>query len=213
MTMAGSLPQLEQIPPANPADIYAFHQIPEFALQYVTGDLGLAPPGQTGYDGQLPESLSSLEGWQLTEYLNRLSQYKSYVQHHLAIVDIDRMARKVALNGIKARIRISLRAESSRKLTNSDKDDIVNNSEEVQKAEFYYTLAEAKYALLRNLCDAAQMSWDTVSRNITERGQSMYNNRREHNISAIPLDPHNNNYRGPPKQQEKSIWKRPGKVT
>jgi hypothetical protein len=125
---------------------------------------------------------------------------------------MERMTWETQLEGIKARIRAGLRADviTGRKLTGPDKDDIVTNSDEVQKTQYYFMLAEAKHELLKSLANACQLKWDTVSRHITERGQSAYNNRREHNISNIPLQPSNNNYRGPPKQGT-HIFKRAGR--
>ena len=208
--MAGSLPTQDTIPVANPQDIYNLHAIPGHAVNFITS-IGLTPPAPSDFDGQLPAKLNVLEGWQLTELLNQCSQRKAYIQHKLAEVEAERLTSKAVLEGIRARIRMGLRAEQiqGRKMTGPDKDDFVTNSDEVQKAQFYYILAESKYAMLRNLSDSAQLSWDTVSRHITQLGQSMYNNRREHNINAIPTLPSNDAYRGPPRAGN-PLFKRPG---
>jgi len=141
-----------------------------------------------GFKGETPKQLTTLSDEELGDLLNNISQWCGFAESELEKAAIIRESSKKQLDFIKARIRIAIKAQhSGKRLTEKDKDDIVETHHKVVEAYQNALSSESYYRLVRVLRDQAQRNWDTVSRRITQRGQQVERMKREQNIGSVPI--------------------------
>jgi hypothetical protein len=141
----------------------------------------------------MPQDLTELGDDELGDLLNNLSQYCGYAEYQLALASVARDEAEARLDYISARVRIGikanhaeLRAEGEGKLTEKDKNDLVETEPRVVAARSESLYADASYHLIKVIRDKTQRDWETVSRRITQRGQEVERMRREANVSHVP---------------------------
>lgn len=187
--MAGALGevQLDAIVPVEQAS-QAFHREQE-VLNYVHGTLGIPQftrPSQVV--SALPEDLTRLDDNQLGQLLNVLGQWVGYIDQQLANADSARNSADSYLTYIQARVRIEIKSRSEKKLTSQEKNDIMETNPQVVDAKNKSMFWDAIYRLTKSLRDSVQLSWETASRRITQRGQEVDRMRRETNVAGIPAN-------------------------
>lgn len=156
------------------------------ALQYVA-ERGIPIPGPpVGYAGEMPPSIVQLDDNALGELLNHVDQWLAYIDGQLAIADGERASAKATLEFREARIRLSIKANSDKKITVGDKADMATTEPQIVEARQRYLYCEAIYSLMRAARNKAQQNWETVSRRITQRGQESDRGRRESNVAGVP---------------------------
>ena len=149
---------------------------------------GILPPGLpgSGYRGEMPRDLTSLDDDELGELLNNLSQFTGYVESELAQAQSKLDAAKSRLDFIYASIRLGVKANAEGRLTERDKTDLVITNPRVVLAQQDILYTETIYRLTRTVKEQAQRNWETVSRRITQRGQEIERMKRDHNVAGIP---------------------------
>lgn len=150
--------------------------------------LFLPRPPASGYSGEMPANITALTDDQLGELLNDISQYASYVEGQYALVTAELQTAEKQEIFVRAAVRKEIRAlERERKLTNPDKDDLMETDSRVLEVTkttlFYYNIKVMTKAIL----EKAQRDWETVSRRITQRGQEIDRQKRTMNTQHVPL--------------------------
>lgn len=145
----------------------------------------------SGYRGEMPQDLTSLDDDELGDLLNNLSQYTGYVESELAQAQSKLDSAKAQYDYIYAGTRLKVKAAAEGRLTDRDKTDLVITNEKVREAQARVIYAECTYRLTRTIREQAQRNWETVSRRITQRGQEVERMKREHNVAGIqaPMRP------------------------
>lgn len=186
--MAGSLERVSLI---QPEDLEQGSQqlgsVTHAAVAYVH-QRGIPLPGtpSNGFQGQMPSPLTSLSDEQLGDLLNDLGEWCAYLDGQLAIADSERKAAEADYEFRKARIRMAIKAtEDGKKITVSDKNDIMTTDPRVLQAWQRSLYTESSYYLIRAIANKAQRNWETVSRRITQRGQEIERHKRESSIAGI----------------------------
>lgn len=184
--MAGTLGKVELLPPIDLYEGQAHLQVSQRARE-VVAQLGVAypQPPKSGFQGDLPEDITSLDDEQLGDLLNNLSQLLSYLDFKLADAENQRNEAEAILKYVQARIRMAMKAEG-KKTTVGDKNDATNTDPRVVTAWGTSLCANHIYELTKALRNRAQSGWETVSRRITQRGQEVDRMRRESNIAGVP---------------------------
>lgn len=149
---------------------------------------GLTPvTAPSGYKGEMPHDLTSLDDDDLGDILNNLSAWCAYVDYELAQASSQRDAANAALETCMARIRLAYKTdEEGRKLTVQEKSDLVLNDPRVNVAQSKALYYETLYTLTRVYRETAQRNWETVSRRITQRGQEVDRMKRQSNVAGVP---------------------------
>lgn len=146
------------------------------------------PVAPAHYPGEMPENITQLDDSQLGDLLNRQSNWCSFVDTELAKADANLAEAKARLDFIRSRVRIMLKVDGDqKKLTNSDKDDLVNTDPRVVSSTSRALFCDAVYSLTRAIRERAQRNWETISRRITQRGQEIERMKRESNVGQAPL--------------------------
>jgi len=197
---SGSLGTIEARPPeeldtgAKRLDVY------QDALTQVQSRGIIAPSLPTsGYRGEMPQDITSLDDNDLGDLLNNLSQYTGYVESELAQAQAKLDSAKAQFDFTYARVRIGVKMSMEGRLTDRDKTDLVVTDPRVVEAQARVLYSESVYRLTRTIREQAQRNWETVSRRITQRGQEVERMKREHNVAGIT---------GPP--QTGRFFRRPG---
>jgi hypothetical protein len=180
---------LNLLAPASIEQGVASLSVAQQALEEVTkrGFRFPSLPQQT-YQGVLPPNIVQMTDEQIGSLLNEIATWTSYAETQLSLAKQSRNEMEGKLGFIRARIRVALKAsDDHRKLSNPDKDDIVNTDPRVLQAQRDFLYTEAVYDYTKQFVSAAQRDWDTVSRRITQRGQEVERSRRGENISNIPV--------------------------
>lgn len=188
--MPGALGRLDLRPPEDIERGKALLTTPPgAALEYLhSRGLDLAAPPRSGYKGEMPAVLTSLDDEMLGNLLNDLSAWCAFVESELARATTERDAATEHLDFVRARVRLGLKLdEDGKKLTVQDKNDRVETDPRVVEAASRELYIESVYTLTRVIRDRAQRDWDTVSRRITQRGQEVERFKREANVAGIPV--------------------------
>lgn len=188
--MAG---QLERVSLVQPVDLEAgsatLGNITNTAMAYVQ-HVGVPLPQvpANGFQGAMPSEITMLGDDDLGNLLNNLGEWCAYLDGQLAIADSERKSAEAGLDFIKSRIRMALKvAEDGKKLTVSDKNDIMNTDPRVLQVWQKALYTESAYQLIRAIANKAQRNWDTVSRRITQRGQEVEREKRQNSVAGVPL--------------------------
>lgn len=139
----------------------------------------------SGYRGEMPQDLTSLDDDDLGDLLNNLSQYTGYVESELAQAQTKLDSAKAQFDFTYAKVRIGVKAAAEGRLTDRDKTDLVITDPRVVEAQASALYAEGIYRLTRTIREQAQRNWETVSRRITQRGQEVERMKRDHNVAGI----------------------------
>jgi hypothetical protein len=143
---------------------------------------------QQGYQGVLPTNLVNLDDNSLGELLQQISTWCGYADMELAKARAARNEAEEKMKGIMSRLRLAVKmASEGRKPSNPEMDDVVNSDPRVIDAKRNYLYTEAVFDYTKQLVDAAQRDWETVSRRITQRGQEVERNRRTEGVGNVPV--------------------------
>lgn len=151
--------------------------------------VGLLPPSlPVDYRGEMPHDLSSLDDEKLGDLLNKLSSWCDFVDsEHAKALSQHRVAEEI-LSSTRANIRVKLKADDEgKKLAQKDKDDWVDLDTDVVDARAQELYCFTRLTRLRQMREAAQKKWETVSRTITLRGQEVDRLRRNENVAGVPM--------------------------
>jgi hypothetical protein len=159
------------------------------AVAMVTSILPAPQSISTGdFRGEMPQSLAAMDDDDLGDLLTKVGEWTAYVEFELAKADTARKQSEAQLNFTKASIRLSLKADqlSGKKLTVSDKNDLMTTHPHVVDATAKAIFDESVYQMMRAIAEKAQRNWDTISRRITQRGQQVERIKRENNVASLP---------------------------
>jgi hypothetical protein len=187
-----SLPNLAILPPSAPEEALPKFNITDAALRDVSGIMAVPSRMREGdFNGELPPSITSLDDDTLGDLLAKANQWTAFVQFELAKADAARKGSEASLKWLQAAIRLTLKSDqiTGKRLTVTEKDDIMTTHPQVVDAQSAVLFAEAKYQMIRAIYDKAQQNWDTVSRRITQRGQQVERIKRESAVGSIPAQP------------------------
>lgn len=148
---------------------------------------GIVEPRPSGdYRGQMPEQITLLDDEKLGDLLNNISQWCGFLEIEVSKASAMRDQSEAQLDFVRSRLRIGLRFDSDgKKLAVKDKDDMVEVDPRVVDANAKFLYDNTVYSLTKVLRDKSQRDWETVSRRITQRGQSIDRSRREGNVSGM----------------------------
>jgi hypothetical protein len=184
--MAGTLPNLAVLPPSAPEEGIRDLNTSDGAISLVTR-MFQPPTPPEDYTGWMPRSISAMDDDELGDLLVKAGEWTGHVDFELAKAEAQRESAKAQYDFIRARIRLSLRNDNEgKKLTVSDKDDLVDTDPRVVEAYSRWLTTKAVYELTRVIRDKSQRNWDTISRRITQRGQGVERSKREHSVNAVP---------------------------
>jgi hypothetical protein len=199
--MAGALGRLDLMPPASIDDVREqLSTAYEDAMKELTKQ-GIRPGGapSSGYEGEMPADLTSLDDEQVGNLLNNLSGWCGFLDVELAKADSEYNESQKVLNTLKRNIRIWFKTDpDGHRLTGPDKDDRVDNDPRVVMADRHDLMCYTKYKVLKAMNQQAQRNWETVSRRITMLGQQIQRAKREMNVAGTPLQGRTF-LRGPPR--------------
>ena len=189
MATAGALGKIDFRAPDDPTLETKKLNVYEDAMAAVTSwGLTTPKPMMNGYNGGLPNDLTALDDESLGDLLSNLSQYIGYVESRLAQSDVNKGESESHLEFVKSKIRLGLRAAIGEgRVTAQDKTDAMVADERFKEAEKRAQYCDAIYKITKNIRDTAQRNWETVSRQITLRGQGVERMRREGNVVGVPV--------------------------
>lgn len=185
----GTLGRLDLLPPE---DLDNIQESLSSAVQDAMSEIqrkGIQPAGPPkGYQGEMPDNLSSLDDERVGNLLNNLSRWCGYLDTELTKAASLKKQSEVHLSKVMARVRLTIKVdEDNKKLTGPDKDDRVECDPRVVEASrrevYHFTL----YTVMKGVRDEAQKNWETVSRRITQRGQEVGRMRREISVAGTPV--------------------------
>lgn len=187
------MPSLGKITTLEPEDLEVGSKKLNIAEAAITAveqrGLRFPVPPSSGFKGEMPAELTSLDDEDLGDLLNNVGEWCGFVDKELATSAIHRASAQADLVFIQARIRIAIKSDDSKKVTVSDKDDMMETDPRVIEAKGKVLYTEAVYQLTKTIRDGAQRSWDTVSRRITQRGQAIERMKRETNVAGMKQQP------------------------
>lgn len=139
------------------------------------------------YKGEIPADLTTLNDDQLGMYLTLLSNWIDYVGGKLASVDSARTQAKEQMKFVSARIRLTYKtdAETGKKLSNPERDDMVTTDLRFVEANSRYLYFENLYAYTRTVHDSAEQKYKAVSRRITQRQDELSRGTRGSTVGSI----------------------------
>lgn len=183
---SGSLGPIDNLQPeeleteAKKLDVY------QDALATVQSKGIMAPTlPASGYKGEMPQDITSLDDDELGDLLNNVSQYTGFVESELAQVQAKLDSAKAQYDYIYAKTRIRVKTHQEGRLTDRDRTDLVITDPQVRDYQAKVIYSESMYRLIRTIREQAQRNWETVSRRITQRGQEIERMKREHNVAGI----------------------------
>lgn len=184
-----TLPNMTLIQPMSEEEgIQKLSSSPAKALKDLYDSAIPIPSKPQDYDGNVPRSLKNMSEEDLGDLLNKQSEWAAWIHFELAKAEAYREAARGEMDFLRAKIRLSLkRDETGAKLTVKDKDDWVEADPRVVDAVFRHDYWNSMYRLTRAIAERAQRDWDTISRRITLRGQSIDRVVRGHNVANIPV--------------------------
>jgi hypothetical protein len=161
---------------------------------------GIRIPTQpaSGYAGEMPADITSFDDEALGRLLNNISQYIGYVEGQLALIDMDRKSSTAAYEYLQARKRIEIKAlprDDVGRLTERDKEDMMMTDPRVIEAQLRVLYDDYRFYIVKNIRDAAQRDWESVSRRITQRGQDVQRQTRTGNVAGVPIGIPQSNWR------------------
>lgn len=187
--MAGTLGRLDLLPSENFETIRTKLSVFGEAMESLAkqGLTSVGPP-VSGYRGEMPKELSSLDDERLGDLLNEASSLCAWLDEMYGQALAQHREADEILNSARADVRIKLKVdEDGKKMTVSDKNDRVENDPNVVEARRRELFYFVRVTVLRNARETAQKKWDTVSRHITIRGQEVERLRRGEAVAGAPL--------------------------
>lgn len=184
----GSLGRLEVQPPEELDDGLARLTVFSDAVATVTAMLGGPLPGPplSGFKGEMPGDITLINDEQLGNLLNNLSQWCGFleVEYSKSLAALDEAKSKEDFARSRVRLGMKMDPETGKKLTVQDKNDLVETDSRVLLMISRRLYCETVYSLTRVLKDKAQRDWETASRRITQRGQSIDRGQRGTNVAG-----------------------------
>lgn len=139
------------------------------------------------FTGFLPP-MSTLTDAQLSELLGHINNWIGYAEEVIAECEIQLKVAEEQLEFLQSSIRIALRA-TEEKLTVQDKADIGNTDKRIVAAKNRSLYCYAVHTQAKAVLNRANKAWETISREVTQRGQGIVRSRREENVGNIPTSP------------------------
>ncbi len=177
-----------------------YRQSAEAALKATQQKGFISPPApcyvgphgnQIQYMGEIPTDLTTLTDDQLGWYMGLLSEYNGYVQFQLAEADANVTAAKAEETFVEASLRLSYKKDDEdKKRSNPERDDCVQTDRryvEVHARTVYY---EAYWRIAKAIALRAEQNFNAISRRITQRGQDVERDRRNHGVTGSVNIPH-----------------------
>lgn len=164
----------------------------EAARQQVWQTFGseqLAPP-PGGFPLYIPVTFENVSDRDLGELLNKISNGLAFAEARLSDASVGKNYADVIREKTRAYVRVMVRKaaiDRKEKLHAQDKDDEVVIHELMHRADARCIYWETYYGSVKWIRDALQKNWETVSRQITLRGQETNRFNREATVSNIPL--------------------------
>lgn len=159
--------------------------------QATVARMGYPTPGlpTSGYKGEMPSDITSQDDDDLGGLLQELGEYIGSLESALAQAEVDRNAAEAHVIYIKARVRLGFKAASDiyGKLTDKDKNDLVETEPRVIDAISRALYCEAVYKITKALLSKSDRDWNSVSRRITQRGQDVQRMVRGSNVAGVPV--------------------------
>ena len=144
-----------------------------------------SPPKLPGFNGEMPSDITSLDDDELGDLLNKMSLHIGWVEFELMWAH-SRLEIATSQYEYKySRVRLSIKAHTTGKLTDKDRSDYVVSDDSIREAKKQVLFAEAFYRITKNIRDQAQRHWDTISRRITQRGQEVERMKRESSVAGV----------------------------
>lgn len=141
----------------------------------------------SGFDGQMPKSLTELDDDELGDLLFQLSEWIGWADGEMVNAKLAMDAAQAKVDFLQSHVRLMVRA-SGEKMTGPDKLDMMKNDKRVIDAEARLLFCSGVYDMIRSLVNRAQKNWDTASRRITQRGQDVDRMKRGENVgNSTPL--------------------------
>jgi len=148
---------------------------------------GFLFPGvpQSGYQGTIPPYLVNMNDEQLGDLLQQIATWCSWAAAELSKARAARNEAEAKMDLTKSRVRLAIKASTEgRRPSNPEMDDHVRCDPRYIETQRNYLYCDAVYDYTKNLVEAGQRDWDTVSRRITQRGQEIERNRRTENVGT-----------------------------
>lgn len=145
--------------------------------------MGIPPAGPPadGFRGEMPDDITQLSDVELGKLLGKLDAWCEYTSVQLALVRSDRDAAEKELDLIAAKLRTRLKfdSETGKKLTNTEREDLIKSDARYVEAQSKVLYYEGLYRYTEAIAEAAERSFKTVSRRITQRGQDLHRANRD----------------------------------
>lgn len=155
------------------------------------GFVSPAPPqvataaGPQYFRGELPTDVTALTDDQLGTFMGLLSAWNDYVQHQLAEADTQLSKAKSSQALVEANLRIMYQKDAEgKKRSNPERDDYVGIDRRFIDAQSSTLYWETMWRYTKAVANAAEQSFNTISRRITQRGQEVDRGRREGNAGG-----------------------------
>jgi hypothetical protein len=191
---SGSLGPISAQLPTQEMDVGQFDVSRDVIAAVQQRGIQIPGPPVSGYRGEMPANITSLDDEQLGTMMADQSQWVGYIEGQLAIADGLKKSSASTEDYIRARIRLTLRTLSKEelggvKLSEKDKSDWVECDPKVLEAHKRALYYEGIYRLTLATRDKAQRDWETVSRRITQRGQDVQRQIRNNQVAGVPVTP------------------------
>jgi hypothetical protein len=188
---SGSLGRLDIQPTMELNDGRQYFHTLDQAIQSVLQKGILLPgPPASGYRGEMPADITSLDDEALGTLLTDSSQWIGYIEVQLALADGARKEADKELTYVESKIRGTLRAmgkdEHGVKLSEKDKSDWTEGEPRVIEAAAKSIYCEQVYRITLAIRDKSQRDWESISRRITQRGQDYGRQVRNGSIAGVP---------------------------
>jgi len=146
------------------------------------------PAGPQVFTGQLPPNLTELTDDRLGELLTLFGRWQDFIQTELAYAYNAYKQAESQLEFVEAQLYITYKLdESGKKRTDTERKSLMlvdSRLIEVKRNLNYY---DSIYRIIKAMASAADKSWETVSRRITQRQQDLERGRRENNVGNSKL--------------------------
>jgi len=147
-----------------------------------------AIPQNQKYHGVLPSNLIFLDDNSLGDLLGEIATWCNYANSELAKARAARDESEEKMKSVVSRLRLNVKmVTEGRKPSNPEMDDIVNSDQRTIDVKRNYLFCLAVYDYTKQLVDAAQRDWETVSRRITQRGQEIERHKRTEGAGTVPV--------------------------
>lgn len=139
------------------------------------------------YEGVLPQDLSRFDDNKLGDLLDEIARWCNWASFELTLARQARNQSEARLSVTRARLRLNVKHSEEKRVSNPDKDDMVECDQKYLEAKRLHIYYDAKFDFAKTVYDNGVMDWETVSRHITQRGQEIDRMVRGSNVANIPV--------------------------